>query len=373
MRTSASGALAHVNPSSDGAPQRSPSTIPEGVHGVLRLEEIDRAIIDVVFLTAIGAAALGLGTSMTYGGWYAAAASGPFVWILLRRWFLDRLIGVPAAVAGMVAITTWAMTISSVASGGLGGPGPYFAGLVAMLASTLYPDVVWVRAIGVLSVAVIVATDLLIDRPVDWFHAAGASILALAIPTAAERLVRLESEQRRRSIVDPLTGCLNRRSLRTRIDELDAQVVGPGVPMSVIVFDIDHFKNVNDRFGHGIGDHVLVHVAKIVREQLRRVESLYRTGGEEFLVLLPETDLDDATVVAVGLRAALAAEPFAGPHGPIDVTASFGVAGAVTPVAVGSLSADADRQLYRAKEGGRNCVARADHPNVIAPRRPTIV
>ncbi len=162
---------------------------------------------------------------------------------------------------------------------------------------------------------------------------------------------RLISELARK---DPLTGLSNRRHL----DELFAMEVERSarhkLSLSVIIADVDHFKKVNDTHGHAVGDMVLVGVAKILESGKRPYDMTGRFGGEEFVVLLPETRGEDAMVVAERLRTALQEAAIAGFTG--TVTASFGVASLLSGEDSLGLFAKADGALYRAKENGRNRV-----------------
>jgi diguanylate cyclase (GGDEF)-like protein len=179
------------------------------------------------------------------------------------------------------------------------------------------------------------------------------SVLMTSVTAVVYVLSAAEVEQRGEAVLDHLTGLLNRTSLERRFEELAEQAALSAEPISVIVLDIDRFKAINDEQGHARGDAVLRDVAYEVRKQLRSFELVYRLGGEEFLVLLPGSTLDDSAEIAERLRLALAqALP-----GGLTVTASFGVAGAVGGIArFDELFAAADASLYRAKAGGRNRV-----------------
>jgi diguanylate cyclase (GGDEF)-like protein len=168
-----------------------------------------------------------------------------------------------------------------------------------------------------------------------------------------------EVEQRGEAVLDHLTGLLNRTSLLRRFEELAEQAALTGEPISLVALDIDRFKAINDEQGHARGDAVLRDVAYEVRKQLRSFELVYRLGGEEFLVVLPGTTLNEAAAVAERLRSTLEqALP-----GGLAVTASFGVAGAIGAGArFDDLFAEADAALYRAKDRGRNRVETAARP-----------
>ena len=155
-------------------------------------------------------------------------------------------------------------------------------------------------------------------------------------------------------VVDELTGLLNRTALAARLMELEAHSARTSSSVAVVLGDLDHFKAVNDAAGHGVGDVVLAEVAARIRECLRSFDSAYRIGGEEFLVLIGQADVDTAMGLAERLRSAVGATPCAG----IPVTISLGVA-----VAPGDGRLDheallerADAALYEAKRAGRDRV-----------------
>lgn len=157
----------------------------------------------------------------------------------------------------------------------------------------------------------------------------------------------------RDNITDPLTGLNNRRGLRLALDRL----LTAGKALSVIALDIDHFKDVNDRYGHDVGDQVLKHLAEHMRECFRAGDVMCRAGGEEFIVLLPELEIEAAHKIAERLRLSMASQP--SPSGEV-VTISLGVA----YMPKGNSSIDtalraSDAALYKAKNQGRNCVVSA--------------
>lgn len=159
------------------------------------------------------------------------------------------------------------------------------------------------------------------------------------------------------SNTDFLTGLLNRRAFFTHGQQQMAVAQRYGRQLSVVLFDIDHFKHINDSHGHLAGDAILRGVAKTSTQLLRKVDVLARYGGEEFIVLLPESDLEQATQVAQKLRAALEAEEFAVDGVDcIKISASFGVATLHDGRNLEQLIKLADTALYVAKEQGRNRV-----------------
>ncbi|MGV7208003.1 DUF484 family protein [Oxalobacteraceae bacterium A2-2] len=166
-------------------------------------------------------------------------------------------------------------------------------------------------------------------------------------------------------LTDSLTGVYNRRYIDRRLLEEIARARRQGYPISFMYLDIDHFKRVNDTVGHGGGDEVLREVATRIKAELRLSDALARFGGEEFVVLLIDADLDSAAFVAERIRAGVAASMITlSPELSVSVTVSIGVAcldpaiEGEAPAIARTLVAQADAALYQAKDGGRNRVVR---------------
>lgn len=167
-----------------------------------------------------------------------------------------------------------------------------------------------------------------------------------------DRMARL----RRQAFSDALTGLGNRRWLSENASAEIARAKRERLPLSVIAFDLDHFKHINDQYGHDVGDEVLVAVAEAARVVLRPYDLLARIGGEEFCALLPGTDQRGAHLIAERLRSQIAAISLASLRGRI-VTASFGVHEAQLPAQrFREMLRQADERLYEAKRAGRNRV-----------------
>ncbi len=171
-----------------------------------------------------------------------------------------------------------------------------------------------------------------------------------------KKLVRAEEN----ATIDPLTRLGNRRHFEARLAEEASFAKRHHAPLALLMIDLDHFKAINDRFGHEDGDRVLEHVAELVRTILRKEDSAFRYGGEEIVVLFRATPVDAALAIAERLRATLRAAPIELGHdaASIPVTFSGGIASAdaATEDAVDKLVAHADAALYRAKRGGRDRV-----------------
>ncbi|QDV34866.1 sensor domain-containing diguanylate cyclase [Tautonia plasticadhaerens] len=191
------------------------------------------------------------------------------------------------------------------------------------------------------------------SRLADSLRRAEALNLALRARTSelADCNARLELLARS----DGLTGLLNIRAMRQELEDRAAFCLSAGLPMSVLMIDVDHFKAFNDAFGHPLGDDVLTTVAGLIRQGIRQEDLAGRYGGEEFIVGLPGCSSTRAEALAERLRASIASHPW--PLCP--VSASVGVSSASRPSDLPALIRAADEALYRAKRDGRNrvCVA----------------
>lgn len=178
-------------------------------------------------------------------------------------------------------------------------------------------------------------------------------------------LAELQDSLVRQTLTDPLTGAFNRRHMEQSL----SMVVEQGrrrMPANVLLaLDIDHFKEINDRLGHDAGDEVLRQLVRVVRGRLRKIDLLFRVGGEEFIVLLRDTDAAGAAALAEDLRQRIAAEP-ARPD--LAVTVSIGVCPQLTTQDVDDWIKQADLALYRAKRAGRNRVEVVELPGRPAAR-----
>jgi diguanylate cyclase (GGDEF)-like protein len=183
-------------------------------------------------------------------------------------------------------------------------------------------------------------------------------VVTAVIVVLREQVLDLVQRLRTLASRDSLTGALNRGAFEQRLDAELARTERLASPLALVVFDVDHFKAINDSFGHAAGDQVLCGISDAVAGSLRRSDVFGRLGGEEFGLLLPDTDAQGAATVADKLRRMLSAATVAGR----TLTVSFGVAQAPRNGAWGSrkLLAEADRALYAAKRGGRDRVVRAD-------------
>jgi diguanylate cyclase (GGDEF)-like protein len=258
---------------------------------------------------------------------------------IATAWLLSEL-----AIAGSIALT--------------GGPrSPAVAWLVIPLVTL--PARFNARAVAV-GVGVAYGLLLLVTFGVDAryiVHHPDSVIMPMtligAVALLSGALMKSDLEHRSSSVIDPLTGMLNRNALQTRVAELVAQAEILREPVALIVGDLDNFKNINDGHGHAAGDVVLKDVAYRMRKALRAYDLAYRLGGEEFLIVLPGADHREAAEVAETLRAAIAGDPIAG----LLVTISFGVSASEPgEFEYDTVFAEADLALYRSKQEGRNRV-----------------
>ena len=175
----------------------------------------------------------------------------------------------------------------------------------------------------------------------------------------AERTSQLEKAKQQAetlAMTDELTQLPNRRAFFIGANKLHLQAKRHGRPFSLLIFDIDKFKLINDNFGHGIGDNTLQMLGQLLLPTLRKSDILGRLGGEEFALALPETNLDEASQFAERLRVLVAENQLQTEKGPIKITVSVGVATYAPTDDLDAVMARADDALYQAKEQGRNRV-----------------
>lgn len=181
-----------------------------------------------------------------------------------------------------------------------------------------------------------------------------AVVMARQIRVTAEN-TRLLAQLRHLADVDSLTAILNRRSLFELGDRLVDRAAHTGRPLTVVMIDVDHFKAVNDRFGHAAGDDVLVEVALRTKQQLRDTDVVARYGGDELVVVMPDCGVEEGFEVAERIRRAVVARPFLTAEGVVDATVSVGVAAAAGAADLAAVLGRADGALYEAKAAGRAC------------------
>jgi diguanylate cyclase (GGDEF)-like protein len=181
------------------------------------------------------------------------------------------------------------------------------------------------------------------------------------IVTLQAELIEARESLRIQATHDALTGVWNRRAIIEMLSSELARSIREGLPVAVVIADLDHFKRINDTYGHVAGDAALCETVGRVRALLRPYDAIGRYGGEEFLIVLPGCTSPDALRLAERLRIGISQEPVKLPEGAIEITSSLGVAAsdAIPSPDVTALIRAADTALYRAKAAGRNRVERA--------------
>jgi diguanylate cyclase (GGDEF)-like protein len=229
---------------------------------------------------------------------------------------------------------------------------------IATIAALLLPATVWLFASGD-------RTALLLALGMILFCASALRATKVLSNTLQQNFEMTHALREAKDVaerlanVDALTGLTNRRAFLDWADAPFHYCRRNGLSVAAIVLDLDHFKQANDTRGHAVGDMALQHTASLIQATLRKSDLCCRWGGEEFVILLPDTSLEEALNVAEKLRSTIAASPVPVPSGDLAITASLGVADGQRDLE--SLIDRADAALYRAKREGRNRVAR-DEP-----------
>ena len=167
----------------------------------------------------------------------------------------------------------------------------------------------------------------------------------------------LELKLKEMASTDPLTGLANRREYETLFMHEIHRARRSGTPLAACILDLDHFKRVNDTYGHAAGDAVLRNTAQLLKQKLRTMDIIGRLGGEEFIILLPETTIDQAAAIGTRLLEALAEMEIDVGKTTIRVTATIGISGLIDEdETFNTIIARADEALYRGKNAGRNRV-----------------
>jgi len=251
---------------------------------------------------------------------------------------------------------------------------PFLVGITAAVMIQGVPGVLWsypvvVYSYFVLSRRVAIACSLAMLCYLSWLtvyyidsalalRVFGTLLLTIIMINIVLNVISdLHQTLANQALTDPLTGCFNRRFMEQNLEMLVAQAERHPIMATVLMIDVDLFKPINDAYGHDRGDLVLQGIVQVVVTRMRRGDRLFRWGGEEFLLLLEQTDADGAAVVAEDIRRGVeAAEILPGR----SVTISIGVGQYQAGQTVEAWTKTADAALYQAKADGRNCVVRAD-------------
>lgn len=187
------------------------------------------------------------------------------------------------------------------------------------------------------------------------YHDEVVNLILQGCSAALSRQVKIEN-LKDAAVLDPLTGCYNRREFESQLKRNISGAIRHKYSLSVFMFDLDHFKSINDTYGHLAGDKVLQEVVSIVQKNMRTGDILARFGGEEFIAILPETDKAKAMELADRLRIQISKKSIVHDDDTIKVTASFGVAELDRCADMTKIIQDADAMMYKAKLNGRNTV-----------------
>jgi diguanylate cyclase (GGDEF)-like protein len=299
----------------------------------------------------------------------------PALWLIVAVWLLLATVGMALAptVASRPWCATYSVTWTALSAFGVGAVAALDLGLNSPLLVLLFLPLIFgtlmftpkAATICGLSTLVAVALVPLADGRLDssagrafllFAALAGASALTVAASINRRRIVqygeRLQAALADMAAIDELTGCAVRRVLRQRLEEEIARSVRNHSPLSLLIIDVDQFKSVNDAYGHVVGDHVLASIGSVLRQNSRSFDLAGRFGGDEFVLLLPDTDISGAVEVAERIRQDLPAAA------EVPVTLSIGVGGLdrSAPTAEHLLD-DADFALYQVKRGGRDAIA----------------
>ena len=175
---------------------------------------------------------------------------------------------------------------------------------------------------------------------------------------AAQRVIAVQDQLRARAYVDDLTGVSSRYAIRDLLQKALAHAVREKSPVSIALMDVDRFKNVNDTYGHTVGDMALRGVAALIAPCLRTYDVVGRYGGEEFLIVFPGCGAEDALTLSERIRSHVGTQPITTTAGSLTLTVSLGIASSTDgDLGIDALISTADQALYRAKHAGRNRVA----------------
>lgn len=324
-----------------------------------RMLELNRAVIAATaFMYLIGLVAL-LGGIPVYGWWIVVvlvvgAAGGGIFRVLAARsprpeyWLF-----------AMFAFTQILTAIGIYFTGGWNSPYLAWLAMVCVGLPSYFSRRGVIIGVALTFVALLVsATGPDVHGTLLLTRIAAIACVIGVVTAVGMVMMRTELRYREAAMLDPLTGLFNRRDLPRRFEDLAHRARDAGSPIAVLVIDVDHFKEINDRYGHDRGDAVLRELAPIMRSALRAGDEIYRIGGEEFLLIASGASQSDAGVIAEHLRNAVERARPAG----VRITVSIGVASRLASAPAADrdeLIHTADTALYVAKREGRNRVQAA--------------
>jgi diguanylate cyclase (GGDEF)-like protein len=319
-----------------------------------------------------------LAETVVVAGYLALTPKGPhrpILWAVTGLWLLLALVGM--FMVPIVATKPWCATFSvtwtALSAFGVAIVAWLDTGIESPLLILLFLPLIYgtlmftPRAAATCSVATLTSVTLVAVTDSDWTSSSGQVMLLFAALAGASALTviaainRTHIEQHEAQLqavladmaaTDELTGCAVRRVLEQRIEEEIARSVRSRNPLSLLMIDVDHFKSVNDNFGHVVGDHVLASVGGVLQRVGRAFDLVSRIGGDEFAVLLPDTGVPAAVEVAERIRRELPAAV------EVPITLSIGIGGLDLSKPTGeNLRDNADFALYQVKRAGRDSIA----------------
>lgn len=255
---------------------------------------------------------------------------------------------------GRIVISVFYILNLSIIVNKLGADGAYWAFPTLLALYWVHERQVALYLVSLFFVAVCSSAFMSLAADTAIRIAATLVTTAVFFNIASRVLEQHYSELKKMSVTDHLTGAYNRRYMDLRIDELIERQRRFHSEASLIALDIDHFKRINDEFGHSVGDGVLVKIVELINSRVRVLDVVCRSGGEEFVVILPDTPEGRARAVGEELRQSIGNSPLLADH---PVTVSCGVTGLVPGDSRDSWLHRCDQALYAAKRGGRNTVA----------------
>lgn len=237
--------------------------------------------------------------------------------------------------------------------------GVYWAYPLLVASFFMFRDGFAIALATAITVAISAAAILFMQFDDAWRITASLTVILVLGSVFVVMLGRMQRLLHQLVVTDTLTGLQNRHRLTSVLTDLIANFKRYNRSASILMLDLDHFKLLNDKYGHLFGDQMLKQLAQRLKQRLRVNDQLFRVGGEEFLVVLPETDLTEAAKVAEKLRLAVAQEPFTGKDAQAQLTVSIGAAQLREEQTWAEWINSADTALLEAKRKGRNqvCVA----------------
>ncbi|WP_269518573.1 GGDEF domain-containing protein [Alteromonas sp. BMJM2] len=337
--------------------------------------EARRRRLTLFFISYVGGTIMAIMAGINIGGdnpylVTALAVSSAVIYLNLIISHIYPHTDFPYYVAGLIVV----FTINAlVYTGGYNNTGLYFVYpliFVQIIVVSFRPALLYVAVTMMIAVFMLFNQDVIYAQypaeDVSRFLIAMACFICVAFIAenfwhqSRKEMLEENLERMRQANTDPLTKLPNRRFLEAVYFEKVTKDPSNYFPLSTVVVDIDHFKVINDSYGHDVGDEVLIHFTKVMKSAVRTTDIVARTGGEEFLVIFPKATLTQALKLAEIIRGKVEANPFqkddAHPAIHHKITASFGVATALTDGNINATLKLADDNLYQAKKSGRNKV-----------------